>query len=99
MAENLEERLAAETRWLMSLAPEARTQYVKGVIESLGDSFKEMFNVKGKIKLAKTADNFLKELNDKATTLIPPIVYSMKLEFQPIYLRFLEEVSALMEKG
>ena len=94
----IEEALEKETQWLMSLTPEKRTQYVKGVIESLGDSFKEIANAKGKGRKAKAAFKFLKELNNKTTDILPPIVYSIKPEFQQVYIGVLQELAAVMEK-
>jgi len=85
--------LDRETVELMAMTPEKRYGYVVSVIESLGQGIKHITEIKQKIPQAKAAEQFLKELNTNASTLIPPIMYMLKPEYRPIFTNLLQSMS------
>lgn len=95
-AKDQEQALITETRWLMSLSPEDRVEYVNNVIQSLADSIKQIATQKSNLDKLKLAQQLFEEINDKATTLMPPIIYCIKPEFQPTFIRLLKEFAAMI---
>jgi len=87
------EALDRETKELMAMSPENRYTYVVNVIESLAQGIKHITEIKKKIPQAKAAEQFLIELNINAPTLIPPIMYIIKPEYQQIFIRLLQSMS------
>jgi len=92
------EALVRETQELMAMPEAERFKYVVGVVEGLSEGLKEILKEKKRITQAKLAQQFFKELNDKTTTLMPPIIYTIKAEFQEVYIRVLREIGASSEE-
>lgn len=85
--------LDQETRDLMAMTPEARYKYVVSVIESLGQGIKHITEIPKKIPQARAAEQFLIELDVNAATLIPPIMYMIKPDYQQIFIRLIQSMS------
>ena len=80
----------------MSLSPEDRVEYVNTVLENLAESLRDIANQEGIMEKIQLVDQFFKELNDKAATLQPPIVYAIKPDFQQTFQKFLKEFSSMV---
>ena len=91
--ERLRLKLVAETQQLMSMPEPDRTEYVRGVINSLAEGVKKISAYQGSIpeKIA-VINAFLQELDDKAPQLIPSITYAIKPEFQDVIRTFLNQM-------
>ena len=87
------EALDRETAELMAMTPEKRYGYVKNVIASLAQGIKYIVDIKKKIPQAKAAEQFLKELNTNAPTLIPPIMYIIKPDYQQVFISLLQSMA------
>ena len=87
-----EEALDRETKELMDMLPELRYTYVVNIIESLAKGIKQITEIKKKIPQAKAAEQFLNELNVNASTLIPPIMFMIKSEYQQVFVRLLQSM-------
>ncbi len=87
------EALDRETKTLMDMMPEKRYNYVVSVIESLAQAIKNIAEIKKKIPQAKAAEQFLNELNVNASTLIPPIMFMIKSEYQQVFVGLLQSMS------
>lgn len=88
-----ENALVLETQALMAISEEQRFEYVKGVLESLAAGLMALLKEKTKIKQAKMAQQLFQELDEKSITLMPPIIYTIKPEFQPVYIKLLQELA------
>ena len=97
MASNnaLRSSLVEETRWLNSLSEEQRRAYVNSIIENLIRSVRKIIAEPNPLEQLKLAQLLLEEARSKAQTLIPPIMYMIKPEFQPTFIKILDEFSAL----
>ena len=91
--EHLRQKLVLETRWLMTLEETERVEYVRGVINGLAQSFRKISSYEGNIPEKVAIINaFLQELDEKAPTLIPPITYAIKDEYQDVFRTFLNQM-------
>lgn len=104
-ATETEDPLILETRWLMSLKPVDRFNYVNKMINSLADTIKQITqqinDVEGIAQLTvanELIQNFIDDLNEKSTTMIPPIEYAIKQEFRPAFHRFIEDLQKMVNK-
>jgi len=92
-----EEALDQETKELMDMTPENRYTYIVNIIESLAQGIKQIIEIKKKIPQAKAAEQYLNELNVNASTLIPPIMFMLKPEYQQVFIRLLQSMAG--DKG
>lgn len=97
MSTEEEDPVVLETRALMAMREDERFEYVKGVIESLGAAFKEIINQKGRLNQMKMGQELWNELDEKAPELIPPIIYSIKPEYQQTYIKLMKEIGATIK--
>ena len=87
------EALDRETKELMDMTPENRYTYIVNIVESLAKGIKQITEIKKKIPQAKAAEQFFIELNINAPTLIPPIMYIIKPDYQQVFIRLLQSMS------
>lgn len=91
--EKLRQKLVSETRWLLTLEEAERIEYVRAIIDGLAKSIKKISTYEGSIPEKVALINaFLQELDEKAPTLIPPITYAIKPEYQEIFKTFLNQM-------
>jgi len=88
------EKLVEETRWLLNLPEPDKTEYVRGIINGLSNSIKQITTHQGSLseKLA-LINGFIQELDVKAHILIPPITYAVKPEFQEVFRQFINQLA------
>jgi len=91
--EAFKEAITRETQELMALSPEQRFEYVVSIIESIANAIKNILETEGKLNQAKKAEALLNDLNAKAPVLIPPIMYTIKEEFQPVYVNLIKSMA------
>lgn len=90
-----DKQLLEETRWLLSLEQDERTEYVRGVFSSISNSIAAIATAEGGLKdKLNMVNNFLIELDEKSPELIPPITYAVKPEFQEAFKDFLRALAS-----
>jgi len=88
---DFEKSIIEETRALMSIPEPQRSEYVKQVILSVYEAAKKIMKLP-KLQQAQKANQLLAELNDKATILIPAVMYTIKPEFRNFYLQLMKTI-------
>jgi hypothetical protein len=86
------------THALMAIPEPERTKYCIEVIKALADAAEEIAKMKGKIKQAKAAQEFLGDLKAKKNELLPVFFYVIKPEFRETVVELMERFSGYMEK-
>jgi len=94
---DFEESIIEETRALMAIPEPQRSEYVKNVILSVYEAAKKIMNLP-KLQQAQKANQLLNELNDKATILIPAVMYTIKPEFRNFYLQLMKTIEQEINK-
>ena len=94
---SIEEQLEKETRWLMSLPEKQRTEYVNQVLESIAESIRRIASQPNNMEKLQMAKALFDELNKKSTTIIPPVIYAIRPEFQHAFIKILKEASNLLQ--
>jgi len=90
-----DKQLIKETRWLLSLEPDERTEYVQDIINSISRSLAAISSSEGGLKdKLKMVNDFMIELDEKSPELIPPITYAVKPEFQDAFSGFLRSLAS-----
>ena len=90
------ERVVAETQWLLGLPEKDRIEYVRGVINGLIKSIQTIAEHQGGIfEKLDLVNQLVKELDENASRMIPPIQYSFKPEFQDVLGDFLRHLMML----
>jgi len=90
------ERLVAETQWLLGLPEQKRTEYIRGVINGLAQSIQQIAEHQGGImEKLNLVSQLVEELDENAPRMIPPITYAIKPEFQDVFSDFLRHLMLL----
>lgn len=90
-----EQALLQETRWLYSLTPEDRTRYVTETIEFLSKALKQIAKEESQTEALGKLLKFVDELDEKQTTLLPPIKYLFRPEFLPVVDDLFDDFAAI----
>ena len=75
---------------LMAFPELERNQYCMDVVKALADSVEQIVKIKGKIKQAKAAKVFWKDLQEKRDEIQPVLFYIIKPEFRETVLELME---------
>jgi hypothetical protein len=86
------------THALVAIPEPERTKYCIEVIKALANAAEEIAKMKGKIKQAKAAQEFLRDLKAKKDELLPVFFYVIKPEFRETVVELMERFSGYMEK-
>lgn len=88
-----QEAVAKETQYILSLPEKDRHEYVCSVLLSVVQGLTPILKETNRIKQAKMAEKYFAELTQKTTIILPSFLYTIKDEFQPLYVSLLEKIA------
>jgi len=86
------------THALYAIPEPQRSEWCREVILSVAVGAEKVVQIKGKIKLAKAAQGFFKDLQSKKDDLLPVLFYIIKPEFRETVQELMERFSGYVPK-
>lgn len=86
------------THALYAIPEPQRSQWCREVVLAVADGAEKVAKIKGKIRLAKASQAFLKDLRSKKDELLPVLYYIIKPQFRDTVQELMERFSGYVPK-